>query len=100
MIIKNLNNADVIMAKVEGICKFLIDKEGHRIIQTQHMTKEMEQDITTECINLGCKYLIDSQGNICVDYKVGNILVKILYNAVDMDCIQFFADHNFEVSYA
>lgn len=99
MIIKNLNNADVIMAKVEGICEFLIDKENHRIIQTQHMTKEMEQDITTECINLGCKYLIDSQGNICVDYKIGNILSKILDNAVDMDCIQFFADHDFEISY-
>lgn len=99
MMLKNINNAYVVIAKVRGVCEFVIDKQNHTIIQTKNIVGEMAQAVTDECINLGCKYLIDSQGNICVDYKIGNILTKILDNAVDMDCIKFFADHDFEIAY-
>lgn len=99
MMLKNINNAYVVIAKVRGICEFVINKQNHTIVQTKNMVGEMAQDVTDECINLGCKYLIDSQGNMSVDYKIGNILTKILDNAVDMDCIKFFADYDFEIAY-
>ena len=60
----------------------------------------MKKNITNECINLSCEYYIDSSGELRINYKVGNILSKILNNAVDIDCIQFFADNNFEVEFS
>lgn len=99
MVIANINNAHIVIAKINSVCEFVINKTNYTIIQTQNMIGKIEQDITDKCINLGCKYLIDSHGNMFIDYKVGNILTKILNNAVDMDCIKFFADHDFEIEY-
>lgn len=98
--IENINNAQFIIARSIDICEFCINKQDHTIIQTKTLVKCVEKDITDECINLGCKYIIDKHGNVIVDYKVGNILVKILNSAFDMDCIKFFADYNFDIEYA
>lgn len=86
MIINNLNNADILFVRSDKICEFMIDKQNYKIIQTKNMSEETNCDITNECINLGCKYIIDPQGNLFIKYKVGNILAKILNSEVDMDC--------------
>lgn len=97
--IQNINAAKYVIARVTDICEFLINKDAYQIIQTQKMSKQIEEDITNKCLNLSCEYHINSLGEMCINYKIGNILSKILNNAVDMDCIQFFADNNFDIEF-
>ena len=75
----------------------MIDKRDYKIIQTKNITEETNIDITDQCINVGCKYIIDPQGDITIDYKVGNVLAKILNSEVDMSCIEFLGNLNFDV---
>ena len=96
MIINNLNNAEILLIKSDKICEFLIDKRDYKIIQTKNITEETNIDITDQCINVGCKYIIDPQGDITIDYKVG-VLAKILNSEVDMSCIEFLGNLNFDV---
>lgn len=97
MIINNLNNAEILLVKSDKVCEFLIDKRDYKIIQTKNMTERTNIDITDQCINVGCKYIIDRQGDIIIDYKIGNILAKILNSEVDMNCIEFLGELNFDV---
>lgn len=99
MIINDFNNADILFVRSDKICEFMIDKQDYKIIQTRNMSEETNWDVTNKCINLGCKYTIDSQGNILIDYKVSNILAKILNSEVDMNCIEFLKNTNFDVEF-
>lgn len=98
MIIENLNNAEYLLVKAEKICEFLIDKKDYKIIQIKNQTEETSIDVTNQCLHSGCKYIIDSQGNICIQYKLCNILAKILNGEVDIDCIEFLAKAKFDVA--
>lgn len=95
MIISKLNKAKVVILDNE-ICRIIINKKQHKIIQTRQCNKDINKDCTEECEKMerecAAKDVITE--NV---YKGGVIMSKLLNGRINKKCMKFIYQFNIQI---